>query len=112
MSDAILSYCPSAVICRTATKFNGILAGRHNLYCHITSDVMGQHNIIVGITPFNAELNPNCHLLALLGNHHIFYISRVRVSFGATLVIPFSWLNVMGYEALQLVLCPIPLICS
>jgi len=34
MSDAILSDCPSAVICRTATKFNGILAGRFNLYCH------------------------------------------------------------------------------
>ena len=34
MSDAILSDCPSAVICHTATKFNGILAGRFNLCCH------------------------------------------------------------------------------
>jgi hypothetical protein len=27
----------------------------------------------------NAELNPICHLLALLGAHHIFYVSRSRV---------------------------------
>jgi len=28
----------------------------------------------------NAELNPICHLLALLGAHHIFHVSRVRVN--------------------------------
>jgi hypothetical protein len=32
-----LSDCPIAVICRTATKFKGILAGRFHLYCHINS---------------------------------------------------------------------------
>ena len=31
------------------------------------------------INPLNAELNPICHLLALLGAHHILYISRIRV---------------------------------
>jgi hypothetical protein len=30
--------------------------------------------------PVNAELNPICHLLALLGTHHILYIRRVRVN--------------------------------
>jgi len=30
--------------------------------------------------PFNAELNPICHLLALLGAHHILHVSRVRVN--------------------------------
>jgi hypothetical protein len=29
--------------------------------------------------PLNAKLNPICHLLALLGAHHIFHVSRVRV---------------------------------
>jgi hypothetical protein len=29
--------------------------------------------------PLNAELNPICHLLALLGAYHILHISRVRV---------------------------------
>jgi hypothetical protein len=33
------------------------------------------------INPLNAELNPICHLLALLGTHHIFHISRIRVNF-------------------------------
>jgi hypothetical protein len=31
------------------------------------------------INPSNAEFNPICHLLALLGAHHILHISRVRV---------------------------------
>jgi len=29
--------------------------------------------------PLNAELNPICQLLALLGIHHIFHVSRIRV---------------------------------
>ena len=29
--------------------------------------------------PLHAELNPICHLLALLGSHHIFYVSGMRV---------------------------------
>jgi len=28
----------------------------------------------------NAELNPTCHLLALLGAHHILHISGLRVN--------------------------------
>jgi hypothetical protein len=32
------------------------------------------------INPLNAELNPICHLLALLGAHHILYVSRIRVN--------------------------------
>ena len=30
-------------------------------------------------TPLNAELNPICHFLALLGAHHILHVSGVRV---------------------------------
>jgi hypothetical protein len=32
------------------------------------------------IIPLNTELNPICHLLALLGAHHIFHVSRIRVN--------------------------------
>jgi hypothetical protein len=32
------------------------------------------------INPLNAELNPICHLLALLGAHHILHVSRMRVN--------------------------------
>ena len=30
--------------------------------------------------PLNAELNPICHLLALLGAHHILHVTRIRVN--------------------------------
>jgi len=33
----------------------------------------------IWINPLNADLNPIYHLLALLGVHHIFHVSRVRV---------------------------------
>ena len=31
------------------------------------------------INPLNVELNPICHLLALLGAHHILHVGRMRV---------------------------------
>ena len=31
------------------------------------------------LNPLNAELNPVCHLLALLGAHHILHVSGLRV---------------------------------
>jgi len=40
--------------------------------------------IKIKITPYintlNAELNPICHLLALLGTHPILHVSRIRVN--------------------------------
>jgi len=30
--------------------------------------------------PLNAELNPICQLLAILGAHHILHVSRIRVN--------------------------------
>jgi hypothetical protein len=36
-------------------------------------------NLIFIFNPLNAELNPICHLLALLGVHHILHVSRIRV---------------------------------
>ena len=33
------------------------------------------------LNPLNPELNPICHLLALLGAHHFLHLSRIRVSF-------------------------------
>ena len=31
------------------------------------------------LNPLNAELNPICYLLALLGAHHFLHVSRIRV---------------------------------
>jgi hypothetical protein len=33
------------------------------------------------LNPLHAELNPICHLLALLGAQHILHISRIRVNY-------------------------------
>ena len=44
---------------------------------------MGNFSLIYAymeFNPLNAELNPLCHLLALLGTHHILHVSRIRVN--------------------------------
>jgi hypothetical protein len=41
--------------------------------------------------PLNAELNPICYLLALLGAHHILQVSRIRVKIFTHL---FSHINI------------------
>jgi len=43
----------------------------HNCYGNTTN---------ISINTLNAELNPICHLLALLGSHPILHVSRIRVN--------------------------------
>ena len=38
------------------------------------------HHLSVTFNSLNADLNPICHLLALLGSHHILHVSRIRVN--------------------------------
>jgi len=52
------------------------------------------------INPLNAELNPICHLLALLGAHHILHVSRIRVK--AVMYFHAMYFNVMYSEILEL----------
>jgi hypothetical protein len=53
---------------------------------HLVSGILGErcHSrfraICADINPLNADLNPICHLLVLLGAHPILYISRIRVN--------------------------------
>ena len=37
-------------------------------------------NEALSVNPLRAELNPICHLLALLEAHHILHVSRIRVN--------------------------------
>jgi len=39
-----------------------------------------QTKYLLKVNPLNAELHPICHLLALLGAHHIFHVSGLRVN--------------------------------
>ena len=62
------------------------------------------------VNPLNAELNPICHLLALLGAHHIFHVSGLRVKTLFSLHpctfympvpchhLPFHYIITFGYE--------------
>jgi len=45
----------------------------------IAIKLVAKYRLHAVIIPLNAKLNPICHLLALLGAHHILHISRVRV---------------------------------
>jgi len=42
------------------------------------------NSVLHVINPLSAELNPICHLLALLGAHHIFHVSGLRVNTALT----------------------------
>jgi hypothetical protein len=44
----------------------------------VTTECRKLHN--EELNPLNAELNPVCHLLALLGAHPILHISKIRVN--------------------------------
>jgi len=41
--------------------------------------------------PLNAELNLICHLLALLGAHHILHVSRIRVTVLLTCIVIYPY---------------------
>ena len=42
--------------------------------------LMEVKTLVWRINPLNAELNAICHLMALLGAHHIFHVSRITVN--------------------------------
>jgi hypothetical protein len=43
-----------------------------------------KNTIKIYINPLKVELNPICHLLAILGAHLIFHVSRIRVKTAPT----------------------------
>ena len=52
----------------------------------------------VSVNPLNAELNPLCYLLALLGAHHFLHVSRTRVK-SLTLRLLMSYIYIYIYGA-------------
>jgi len=45
--------------------------------CYEFPNIIYQEKLL--FNPLNAELNPICYLLALLGAHHFIHVSRIRV---------------------------------
>ena len=52
--------------------------------------------ILDELNPLNAELNPICYLLALLGAHHFLHVSRIRVK-SLTLRLLMSYIYICIY---------------
>jgi hypothetical protein len=60
-------------------KFNGCNISDSNMYIKMYKCRKIFYEVLEHINPLNAELNPICHLLALLA-HHILHVSRIRVN--------------------------------
>ena len=54
---------------------NYLITNRHNVTSSVTL-----HKNFKDIKTSNAELNPICHLLAILGTHPILHASGIRVN--------------------------------
>jgi hypothetical protein len=74
-------------------------------------------NSINNINPLNAELNPICHLLALLEAHRILHVSRARVKVVmesvhvariVTVCSKFQWQEWEKYRLVRLIIRPAP----
>jgi len=50
----------------------------HFLFYFITLRELFEYYLFSLFNTLNAELNPICHLLALLGAHHVLHVSRIR----------------------------------
>ena len=64
-----LSNCKDLSVLLSNEKLNKILHGCHVLILHYQKYYLN---------PLNAELNPICYLLALLGAQHFLHVSRIR----------------------------------
>ena len=52
--------------------------------------------LLIVFNPLNAKLNSICHLLALLGAHHIFHFSRIKVKHSFVVVKSFYYLFILN----------------
>jgi len=63
-------------------------------------------NII--INPVNDEINPICHLLALLGTHHILHVSRIRVNTASENTVQILIDNILQMKVPMVLISPYP----
>ena len=60
------------------------------------NEVTDINTVYSRFNPLNAELNPICYLLALLGAHHYLHVSRIRVK-SLTLRLLMSYIYIYIY---------------
>ena len=66
-------------------SFETLVPTYQTVQCHFPVDcyidTAGRpQDVMLRFNPLNAELNPICYLLALLGAHHFLHVSRIRVN--------------------------------
>ena len=60
--------------------FNNVILARNRQLPDDDRMIETCRSIFKSFNPLNAKLTPICHLLALLGAHHILHVSRIRVN--------------------------------
>jgi hypothetical protein len=68
------------VLCKLAKRKQGNKLLNSTIVTYFDFVVNGKKYFYGVFNPLNAELNPICYLLALLGAHHFLHISRIRVN--------------------------------
>ena len=81
--------------------YREIIAVCSQIHTKHINTLCGQNVELLNVNPLNAKLNPICHLLSLLGVHHILHISRIRVKLGGTYSEFKTGVSSLGYVALD-----------
>ena len=68
--------------------------------CNKTGNVIFGCVRVTNVNPLNAELNPICSVLALLGAHHFLHVSRIRVK-SLTLRLLMSYIYIYNISSLR-----------
>jgi hypothetical protein len=81
--DIVIGHNNKLITCTSNTNFLGIVI-QNSLPCkahvdHLVFKLCTACYAIKAINPLNTELNPICHLLALLGAHPLFHVSVIKV---------------------------------
>jgi len=95
--SVIKQSCNSHTAILDGTHFTPLLLSRYVSWTYKLLSCTWETTILVSFNPLNAELKPICHLLALLGAHHIFHVSGLRVK-GENLWIIFTLLSLLSLD--------------
>jgi hypothetical protein len=75
--DKTEQYLVHPSVCRMTGPAHSPFQSKFAIYCHLV--LLLSIASILPFHPLNAELNPVCHMLTLLGAHPILHVSRIRV---------------------------------
>jgi hypothetical protein len=90
------------MICKeySVITFMTITVITHN--CNFLKKNFVHIEVIMKVNPSNAELNPICYWLALLGAHHFLHVSRIRVkSSNLRLLMSYIYIYIYGAPILD-----------